>query len=254
MDGEVIGVNTAIFSPTGGSVGIGFAVPSLVAQNIVEQLRETGVVERGWLGVQIQAVNEELAEALELAEPAGALIADVARGGPADEAGLRAGDVVIDFAGEDIETPRDLTFAVAEFEQGSDAAVRIVRDGEEQLISVEIGALPQPDMPEPSASPAEDGPELGVSLAPMTPELRERFGVTEGVEGAIISGVRNGSPAAEAGLRSGDVVVEANGTPIEAPQDLVEVVEQVAEENGTILMRLFRQGAYDFRVVSLEET
>ncbi|ROU03754.1 Do family serine endopeptidase [Histidinibacterium lentulum] len=257
--GEVIGVNTAIFSPSGGNVGIGFAVPSQVARNVVEDLRDDGVVERGYLGVQIQPVSADLAEALGLETEGdetapGALVANVTEGGPAAEAGLEAGDVVTAVAGTEIATPRDLTFEVAELEVGETVSLTIVRDGETQELDVEIGAQPATlfgAAAEPEAeAEAEAGPMLGVTVAPVTAELRATLGLPDDLEGLAISSVAPGSAAADAGLRPRDVIAEAAGEPVRAVEDLRAAAAEAEGDGRPLLLRVWSRGSYGFRAVS----
>jgi serine protease Do len=255
--GDVVGVNTAIFSPTGGNVGIGFAVPSEVAQRIVADLREDGEVERGWLGVQIQPIDEGLARALGLDEARGVLVADVTTGGPADEAGLEPGDVIVSVAAEEVDEPRALTFAVAELPVGEPADIAYLRDGTREQAEVVIGE--RPDMRRASAMPADegaeptDGPRIGVAVAPLTPEIRAQLGVPNDVDGLVVQSVEPGSPAAQAGLRGGDVILEAAGEPVEDVDALRDAVASAAEDGGSMLLRIFRQGSFAFLNVTLGE-
>jgi len=259
--GEVVGVNTAIFSPSGGSVGIGFAVPSRVARNVVEDLQDAGVVERGYLGVQIQPVSEDLAEALGLEtvggeDAAGALVADVTEGGPAAEAGLEAGDIITAVAGTEIGTPRDLTFEVAELEVGETVSLTVVRDGETQALDAEIGSQPATlygaaAEPGTEAEPeAEAGPMLGITVAPVTADLRSGLGLPDDVEGLAISSVAPGSAAADAGLLPGDVIAEAAGEPVRGIEALRAAAAEAEGAARPLLLRVWSAGTYGFRAVS----
>jgi serine protease Do len=251
--GEVVGVNTAIFSPSGGNVGIGFAVPSAVAQRIVEDLREDGSVERGWLGVQIQPVDDTLAEALGLGDATGVLVADVTAGGPAAEAGLAPGDVIVSVAGEEVDDPRGLTFAVADLPVGEPVTVTYLRDGARSETEVTLGE--RPDMarnmgePEPRAETPGDGPTIGVAVATVTPQLRSELGLPGDLEGLAITDVTPGSPAAEAGLRPGDVIVDADGEAITEVTALRGAAAEAEEAGEPLLLRVFRDGGYAFRAV-----
>ncbi|SDY35112.1 DegQ family serine endoprotease [Citreimonas salinaria] len=255
--GEVVGVNTAIFSPSGGNVGIGFAVPSAVAQRIVEDLREDGSVERGWLGVQIQGIDDALAEALDLADTSGVLVSDVTAGGPAAEAGLQAGDVILSVAGQDVSNPRELTFAVADLPVGEPATVTYLREGERQQAEVTLGERPdmgmdaEPSAPEQDALP--DGPTIGVSIQPVTPQLRAELGLPSDLEGLAVASVDPESPAAEAGLRAGDVIVQAAGQPVPDVGALREAAAAAEEAGEPLLLRIYRDGGYMFRAVSFAE-
>jgi serine protease Do len=251
--GEVIGVNTAIFSPSGGNVGIGFAVPSSVAERVVAGLREDGTVERGWLGVQIQPLDENIAAALGLEQTDGALVASVEPGSPASEAGLEAGSIITAINGNQIVTPRDLVFAVADLAIGSEATltVRIGPDATED-IAVTIGEPPAMRTAEAAPEILEgDGARLGIAVAPLSPELRAQLGLPDGLEGLAISGVQPGSPAAEAGLARGDVVVEAAGAPVREVEALRQAASAAEEGDRPLLLRIFRDGSYAFRAVTL---
>jgi serine protease Do len=184
LDGNVIGVNTAIYSPNGGSVGIGFAIPSNMVKTVVAQLREHGSVERGWLGVQIQNVTPDLAEALGLAAPRGAMVAKVTPGSPAEAAGVRTGDVILSFAGEAIGDTRELARVVAQYPAGTDADMKVWRNGAEQTLIATTGAMPQPEQL--AAAPGGRQPDgsyhssaLDAQLAKLTPQLREHYGLDE---------------------------------------------------------------------------
>ncbi|MCR9110022.1 MAG: Do family serine endopeptidase [Rhodobacteraceae bacterium] len=257
--GEVIGVNTAIFSPSGGSVGIGFAVPSVVARDIVADLQDDGLVQRGYIGVRIQPVDADLGEALGLTEDVnGALIADITSGGPADEAGLQAGDVITAVDGEAIDDPRALTFAVARADAGTEVPLTVIRDGETQEISIKIGQ--QPDDLFASATPPMESesdpsePRLGLSVAPLQGEARRRAGVPEDVNGLLVAEVSPGSPAAEAGIAQGDVIAEVGGAPIEGVEALREATVEAAEADRPLLVRVWRNGSYSFVPVALDDS
>jgi serine protease Do len=257
--GDVVGVNTAIFSPTGGNVGIGFAVPSRVARAIVEDLREDGTVERGWLGVQIQPVDEELAGALGLEEPQGVLLADVTAGGPADEAGLRPGDVVLEIAGESFEEARELSIAVAGLAPGETVPVRYLRDGEEARTEVTIGQRPDMgmaarpgDAPDPDAGAEDGGPRIGVAVAPLTEELRAQARIPAEVSGLFVQQVAPGSPADRGGLRAGDVIVTVAGMEVTEVAALREAVAEASAEGERMLVRVWRGGSYAFLSVPLD--
>jgi len=255
--GEVIGVNTAIFSPSGGNVGIGFAVPAHVASRVVADLREDGQVDRGWLGVQIQPVSDDLAAALGLDEARGALVNEVVAGGPADEAGFQSGDVILAISGEEIDSPRDLVFAVADRPIGEPVDMTIWRAGARQTLGVEIGRQPGAAM---AAAPGAEGGEpeseatrLGVALAPLSEEIRSRFGLPPEVSGLAIVSVERGSLAAEAGLVEGDVIVEAGGQPVEDASAITEALITAEAGDQPLLLRIFRRGSHQFLAVPLLE-
>ena len=255
--GEVVGVNTAIFSPTGGSVGIGFAVPSHVAQRIVDDLREDGEVERGWLGVNIQPVTEELAEALDLSSATGVLVTNVSPGGPAADAGLQAGDVITEIAGTGVDEPRALTFTVADLAVGNEVTVTYLRDGERAETTVTIGQ--RPDMmaaAAPAQAPAEEdaseSARIGVAVAPVTAQLREQLRLPPEMEGIAIAEVTPDSPAAEAGIRPGDVILQAGGTQITDAEGLKSAAAAAREAGKPLLLRVFSRGSYTYRAVKFD--
>ncbi|MGI9500940.1 MAG: Do family serine endopeptidase, partial [Geminicoccaceae bacterium] len=192
LEGEVIGVNTAIHSPTGGNVGIGFAIPASLTQKIVADLEDDGSVERGWLGVHIQAVDDDLAEGLGLEQADGALIARVAEGGPAAAFGIEQGDVIVSYDGEAIETLRDLTRAVADTTPGKDAEVGVWRDGENRTLSVEIAQMPSADTlasVDPTDGVEDGAPKLGLALAKLDDGIRAEMELPKGTDGVLVTDV-----------------------------------------------------------------
>jgi len=244
LDGEVVGVNTVILSPSGGNVGIGFAIASNLAQEVVADLKDDGVVERGWLGVQIQGIDEDLAASLGLESPEGVLVADVMPDTPAEAAGLQAGDVILALDGEPMTRVGDLTRAVAALEPGTRSELTIFRDGAEQTVEVEIGRMPAEE-PEVAEAESEDGdrPRLGMRLAELDREVRQQFGIPSGTSGAVIVGVEPGSPAAEKGLRPGDVILQIDGSDVTSPQEAVAAVNEAHEAGkDAVLMRILRDG------------
>ena len=244
MQGRVVGVNTAIFSPTGGSVGIGFAIPARVVQKVVRQLKERGHVVRGWLGVQIQAVDEEMAEGLGLSEPHGAIIVKVTPDSPAERAGLKTGDVILEVNGRKVKNPRHLAMMVADIEPGTLAKVTILRDGRRQTLDVKIGRMPSDDAiarvfgkTTPSAvSPAD----LGLSLRPA-----------EDGEGVIIAEVDPDSRAAEKGLRPGDRILEVAGEKVKAPADFGKAIATARKKGRKAVLLLVRTRNGDQRFIAL---
>src|SRR5271167_315423 len=215
LDGEVIGVNTAIISPTGGSIGIGFAVPSKTVAGVVEQLRQFGELRRGWLGVRIQQVTDEIAESLSIKPARGALIAGIDDKGPAKPAGIEPGDVVIKFDGKDIKEPKDLSRVVADTAVGKEVDVVIIRKGAEETKKVTLGRLEDTDKPVPASAKTKEEPEkpvtqkvLGLDLANLSKDLRGRYKIKDSVKGVVVTGVDNASDAADKRLSAGDVIVE----------------------------------------------
>ena len=256
MNGDVAGVNSAIISPTGNSVGIGFAVPANLAKGVVDQLREFGVTRRGWLGVRIQTVNDEMAEALGMEKAMGALVADVTDGGPAKEGGVEAGDVIIKFDGQDVEQMRDLPRMVAETDV--DKAVRVVvfRKGKTLTLKVTI-ALLEEDGTQASAPATEDGgaetkalelAQLGLTLGDLTSDARTEFGIPDNVTGVLITGITEAGSAAEKGLRPGDVIVEVGQEPVVAPEDVEAKVNEALEAGRGSVLLLVQSGG-DLRFV-----
>lgn len=237
MAGEVVGINTAIFSPTGGSIGIGFAIPSNIATNVVAQLREFGRTRRGWLGVRIQQVTEEIAESVGLPDgPRGALVAGVNEGGPADRARLQNGDIVLRFDGHEIREMRTLPRVVAETPIGKQVPVVVWRAGRELTLTATVGELPE-DTQQAAATPGPQDrggrpvelPGIGMRVASITPELRERFGLSAEAKGVVVVEVLPNSPAAERGIRAGDVVVEVQQEAVSTPAEVQQRIDRARQ-------------------------
>jgi serine protease Do len=260
LDGRVIGVNTAIFSPSGGSVGIGFAIPSKLARHVVAQLRQFGEVRRGWLGVRIQTVTEELAEGLRLQEPRGALVASVTEGGPAQKAGIQQGDVILKFDGRDVEDMRKLPRMVAETSIGKLVDVVVWRKGEELDFKLNLGELDEEQIArvetEEEVKPdTGDVPALGLALGQITPELRERYGLGEKTDGVVITEVDQEGSAAEKGLRPGDVIVEVDQEEVATPAEVAERVGKAKDEGYRVVTLLvFRQGDFQWVAVRINSS
>jgi serine protease Do len=255
--GEVIGVNTAINSPTGGNVGIGFAIPSNLVAHVVKELEGQGYVERGWLGVQIQAIDEDLAKSLGLDEPKGALVAQVTPDSPAAKAGLERGDVILEYAGQPIGDLRTLTRAVGDTDPGTEAKIVVWRDGGKKTLESEIAQMPGQDqvmaMAGDRQSEQSDTPKLGVMLAGLTPDVREQLDLPAGMEGVVITDVQPGSPAAEKGLQRGDVIIEANRKQVSDPKMVADAVREVAKSGDkAILLLVQRDGQDRFVAIGLE--
>ena len=245
--GEVIGVNTAIISPTGVSAGIGFAVPSDMAKSVIAQLKEKGAVTRGWLGVNIQQVTKDLAAGLGLEIPEGALVSNVTENSPAAKAGLQAGDVIVAVNGERIEKMRELPRRVARLIAGQTAKFGIVRSGRERNIDVVIGKMPGEDNVAAASPDKSSKPKFGMTLAAIDDRTRARFGIDKDVNGVVVVAVEPGSIAAEKGLRPGDVVRRVSGQEITGPGDVSRLLAKAAEqasENArkAVLVLINRQG------------
>ncbi|CAN5249692.1 Do family serine endopeptidase [soil metagenome] len=240
MDGDVIGINTAIISPSGGSIGIGFAVPSEIAVTVIDQLRQFGEMHRGWLGVRIQQVTDEVASGLAMGGPArGALVASVDGKGPAAAAGISAGDVILEFAGQSIDAMHELPRIVAGQPVGKKVKVRVLRKGKEELIDVTLGRLEEaektttaakdaPGKPkeEPKPTPMISTGPLGLSLSDMSPDLRTKYAIKDSVSGVVVTGVADNSPAADKRVQPGDVIIEIAQQAVKSAD---EVVKRLAE-------------------------
>jgi len=245
--GEVIGVNSAIYSPSGGSVGIGFAIPSSIAINVIEQLRDHGVVRRGWLGVRIQSVTDELAEGLRLDRARGALVASVTPDSPAAEAGIEQGDVILTFDGKEVPDSRKLQRMVADTAIGKAVPVVLWRKGAEVTVDVTLGELTDEAVAATlgGESPATAGEvkALGLMLATLTPELRTEHGLPEDVEGVLVTEVTAGGPAASKDVQTGDVILEVDQEAVAAPDEVQAAVEKARSEGYRIVTLLIQRGA-----------
>jgi serine protease Do len=261
MAGEVVGINTAIFSPTGGSIGIGFSIPSNIATNVVAQLREFGRTRRGWLGVRIQQVTDEIAESVGLTGGArGALVAGVNEGGPADRARLQNGDIVLRFDGTEIREMRTLPRVVADTAIGKQVPVVVWRSGREQTLTATVGELPE-ETQQAAATPGPQDrggrpvevPGLGLRVSSITPELRERFTLSAEAKGVVVVEVAPNSPAAERGIRAGDVVVEVQQEAVATPAELQERIDR-ARQAGRRNVLMLIEGQQGLRWVPLPAT
>ena len=260
--GQVIGVNTAIISPSGGSIGIGFAVPSSLVVPVVEQLKKYGETRRGWLGVRIQTVTDEIAESLSLSSAYGALVAGVTESGPAAKAGLKQGDVIVSFDGRKVEEMRHLPRMVAETDIGKSVPVEVIRDGKKISKRVKIERLEEGDKVASAVvdqnSPVagkEERKSLGLTLSAITPRLRSTFNIEDGVEGVLVTEVDPNSAAAEKQIRPGDVIVEIGQEEVFRPDDVVGVVNRVTKEDKkSILLGLNRRGDFRFVAVRIDKS
>ncbi|MEW6261945.1 MAG: DegQ family serine endoprotease [Thermodesulfobacteriota bacterium] len=232
LEGEVVGINTAIVA---GGTGIGFAIPANLAQGIVKQLKDKGRVVRGWLGVMIQKVTPELAKTLKLGTEKGALVADVPETGPAYKAGLKRGDVIVNFDGKEIKEWSDLPPIVAGTPVGSEVKVKVIREGKEKAFDVKIAELKDERLA--AAEPGGAG-DLGLSVRELTPEIAQRLGLKE-TEGVIIAGITDGSPADESGLKPGDLIIEINRQPVKNMSDFRRIAGE-AKKGETVLFLVKR--------------
>ena len=258
LDGEVIGVNTLIISPTGGSIGIGFAVPSKTVVGVVDQLRQFGELRRGWLGVRIQQVTDEIAESLNIKPARGALIAGVEDKGPAKPAGIEPGDVVVRFDGKDIKEPKDLSRVVADTAVGKEVDVVIIRKGEEQTRKVTLGSLEDNDKPVPAAIKTPEPAEkpvtqkaLGLDLATLNKDLRSRYKIKDSVKGVVITNVDGTSDAAEKRLAPGEVIVEVAQEAVSNAADIKKRVEQLKKDGKKSVLLLVSNADGELRFVAL---
>ncbi|RWP32351.1 Do family serine endopeptidase [Mesorhizobium sp.] len=248
--GEVIGVNTAIVSPTGGSIGIGFAVPSRTARNVVDQLIRTGRIERGFIGVRLQEITPSIAEALGIPGK-GALVASVEPGSPAEQAGIQAGDVITRFNGKDIQSVHDLTLAAASQKPGTKTTLTRNRGGSQQEIALTIGQRNDEEQ-QTSAVPKSETADarLGLSLSPIPDEARQQLGLQPDTTGVFVQEVAPNSLAAENGFQPGDVIVSANNRDVTQPSDIEEEWARSRQQNKPILFRVSRQGQSLFVAVA----
>jgi serine protease Do len=260
MNGEVIGINTAILSPTGGSVGIGFAVPASTAGPIIDQLREFGETRRGWLGVRIQNVDDATAEALGLGSPRGALIAGVDDKGPGRPAGLEVGDVITRFDGKEVKESRDLPRIVASTPVGKKVDVTIVRKGKEEVKSVTLGRLEDGEKQQASLTPpSTDTPTatrqaLGLNMSSINEELRRRFSLKDDLKGVVITRVDPNSTASDKRIQAGEVIVEVGQEPVSTPADVTKRIDALKSEGrkSALLLVANAQGEVRFVALSIE--
>jgi serine protease Do len=243
--GRVIGVNTAIYSPTGGNVGIGFAIPVDSVRTVVAALRTGGQVERGWLGVQIQAVTDELAAALGLKEATGVLVADVVPNGPASHLDIKPGDVILSAGGQTLKDYRDLPKLVAATKAGTRLTLDILRNGEPRTVEATVGIMPdeQKLAEQPSDKAATGGPRLGIYLAPLTPQLRHDHGLDADSAGVFVAKVEPNSPAGRAGIEPGTVISMVGGQAVTTPAQVIAAVRKAAQDKqGSVLLRIEKDG------------
>jgi serine protease Do len=258
MEGEVIGVNTAIISPTGGSIGIGFAVPSDTVTAVVAQLKEFGEVKRGWLGVKIQSISEDIAESLGVPENQGALVAAVTDDSPAAKAGIETGDVILKFDGKEVSTMRGLPKLVAQTPIGKTVELEVLRQGQKKTLSVAVGLLEEgEDKPEagaPKPKEEEKPPSsalMGLTLMPLTDELKTKFGFDQKLNGVLVTEIDPESPAASKNIKVGDVIIEAQQEPVAAPADIEKSIEKVKKSGGKTVLLLVEDAKGDTRFVAV---
>ena len=271
MDGEVIGVNTAIISPTGGSIGIGFAVPSDAATIVVEQLRQFGETRRGWLGVNVQSITDDLAEAYGLKENVGALVASVAPEGPAAKAGILDGDVIVKFDGKDVTTMRGLPRLVSQTQIGKEVDVELLRKGQRRTVRVAIGRLVEDAKAAPAKTSKRVNPKsrggkgndkggnirppgqslIGLVLAPLTDDLRSKHGLGPNVKGVVVVDVDPASSAAQRQIKAGDVIVEVAQEAVTSIDDISKGIERVRTAGRNAVLLRVEDGKGDMRFVAV---
>ncbi len=263
LDGEVIGINTAIFSPSGGSVGIGFAIPSNLAKPVIDQLQKFGRARRGWLGVRIQTVTDELAQGLGLDEATGALVANATEGGPAQKAKVEVGDVILRFDGKVVDEMRRLPRIVAETPVGKTVKLEVWRKGKKVTLDVVLGEFPEDEKiaatgaaPTKKSKPGSVTSALGLMLSPITPELRQRFKLDEKAKGVIVTDVKNGSSAAEKRVRPGDIVrkIGPDHEVVSTPAQVKAKIDQARKNKMKTILFLFeREGNPRFVALRLDD-
>lgn len=258
LEGDVVGVNTLIISPTGGSIGLGFAVPSKTVAGVVDQLRQFGELRRGWLGVRIQQVTDEIAESLNIKPARGALVAGVDDKGPAKPAGIEPGDVVVKFDGKDVKDPKDLSRVVADTAVGKEVDVVIIRKGNEETRKVTLGRLEDTDKVQASAKTKDEPAEkpvtqkaLGLDLATLSKDLRSKYKIKESVKGVVVTGVDGTSDAAEKRLSAGDVIVEVAQEAVSNAADIKKRVDQLKKDGKKSVLLLVANGDGELRFVAL---
>jgi len=261
MDGDVIGINTAIISPSGGSIGIGFAVPSAMASSIVDQLLQYGETRRGWLGVAIQDVDDALAESLNIGKARGAFVSNVDEKGPAKAAGLEREDVIVTFDGKEIKTSRDLPRIVADTPVDKAVSVQVMRGGKEITKTVKVGRLEDNDKQASAArgpaSPRNGNGEsssvksIGIDLAPLNTETRRRFSIKDGIEGVVVLRVQPGSKAADKFITAGDTIVEVQRTPVKTAADVTKRLEELKKSGRSNALFYVANAQGDLRYVTL---
>ena len=261
MDGEVIGINTAIFSTTGGSVGIGFSIPSQLARNVIAQLREFGETRRGWLGVRIQPVTDDIAESLGMDRAQGAMVAGIIDGGPVDDGSIEAGDVIVTFDGRAIKQMRDLPRIVAESPVGKAVDVEVIRGGKRQTVQVTLGRLEDgEELASAEGSPDNNGQAeekldtasaLGLTLSELDDELRAKYEIGEDVNGVVITEVAASSVAADKGIEPGEVIVEIGQEAVTTPGDVLDRIDALKEERRKNALLMIASGDGEIRFETL---
>jgi serine protease Do len=253
QDGKVIGMNTAILSPSGGSIGIGFAIPSDMIRTVVAQLETSGHVTRGYIGVEAQQVSATMVKALHLSDSAGALIAGVQSEAPAARAGLEPGDVITSVNGQAVKNPRDLAVNIAAVMPGDDAKLQVLHDGENRSVTVKVGNMPNEQTASTEHGQDDHRARIGLALAPLSPDLSGQLDVPDGTKGAVVRNVEPGSPAEQAGLQAGDVIVGVGGKKVASPSEAASAIRSAAKDHA-VALRIIRNGEPLFVGVNLDQS
>ncbi|HVY14496.1 MAG TPA: DegQ family serine endoprotease [Rhodopila sp.] len=253
QDGKVIGMNTAILSPSGGSVGIGFAIPSDMISAVTQQLEKTGHVTRGFMGVEAQEITPTTAEAMHLKPNQGALLAGVQPDSPAAKAGLQPGDVIEQVNGIQIKNPRELAVNVAGVKPGDEAHLTVLHDGQTKDVAVKVEQMPNDQTASNDNHGVEKKGRIGLALAPLSPDLRGQLDVPEGTKGAVVRAVQPGSPADAAGLQAGDVIVGVGTHPVDNPEAAVRAIRTATTNDHAVALRVLRNGQPLFVGVNLDQ-
>ncbi len=246
-NGEAVGINTAIFSPTGGSIGIGFAIPIDMAKEVLPQLKDRGNVTRGWLGVSIQQITPELAKTFGLKQANGALVSDVVDGSPAEKGGVKQGDVIVEFDGKKVKSSTDLPHMVGSTPVGKEVSMKVIRDGAELPLQVKVGELKDEQL---AAAPSSTKSKLGIDIEQLTPALSRKFGLKDD-KGVVITGVEPDSPGEEVGLRPGDLILEINRTKVATVSQVRRALEKTRPDEPTVML-VKRDGATRYVVIRSE--
>ena len=249
QDGQVVGVNSAIVSPSGGSIGIGFAIPSNMVKTVVAELEKNGHVTRGYLGVSAQPVTPAIAAALGGKAEAGALVANVEPDSPAAKADVKPGDIIVSVDGKAVKSPRDLAVDVAAVMPGETAKIAVLRNGETQTLTATVAALPGEATAD--AGPAASAPRkgIGLALAPLTPEARNQLDVPERTKGAVVADVKQGSPAEMAGIQQGDVILGVGQASVSSPDQAAHAIKDAIKGGKSVALRVLREGHTTFVAV-----
>jgi serine protease Do len=248
VNGEAVGINTAIFSPTGGSIGIGFAIPIDMAKEVLPQLKERGSVTRGWLGVSIQQITPELAKTFGLKQANGALVSDVMDASPAEKAGVKQGDVIVEFNGKKIKSSSELPHIVGGTSVGKEVIMKIMRDGEELALQVKVGELKDEQLA--ALAPSSTKSKLGIDIQQLTPELSRKFGIKDD-RGVVVTGVDPDSPGEAAGLQPGDLILEINRSKVATVSQARRALEKPRPDEPTVVL-VKREGNTRYVVIRSE--